>query len=123
MNDDPFWSAIRKWTGLTDEQLARFEAASNHPYECRCPLCVEWWSLVPPENEEEEMVKLYRKKQMIEVERWTPGIDMEGVSVSDADKANGSPKTGDVIARNSDGDPKDRWLIAQATFERTYEPF
>lgn len=72
---------------------------------------------------EGETMKLYRKKQMIEVERWSPGIDMEGVSVSDADKANGSPKTGDVIARNSDGDPKDRWLISQATFERTYEPF
>jgi len=68
-------------------------------------------------------MKLYRKKQMVEIERWTPGIDMEGVSVSDADKAAGSPKTGDVIARNRDGDPKDRWLIAQATFERTYEPF
>ena len=68
-------------------------------------------------------MKLYRKKGTVEVERWTPGIDMEGVSVSDADKAAGSPKTGDVIARNRDGDPKDRWLIAQATFERTYEPF
>jgi hypothetical protein len=78
------------------------------------------WNVNQQEN---GMAKLYRKKQMIEIERWSPGIDMAGVSVSDADKANGSPKTGDVIARNSDGDPKDRWLISQATFERTYEPF
>src|SRR5262245_56436710 len=67
-------------------------------------------------------MKLYRKKQMVEIERWQPGIDMENVSISDTDKANGSPKTGDVIARNADGDPNDRWLIAQATFERSYEP-
>jgi hypothetical protein len=122
MSDDPFWSAIRKLTGLTDEQLARFDAASNHPYECRCPLCLEWWSLVPPENEEEEMVKLYRKKALIECERWSPGIDMDGVSISEEDKKNGSPRDGDRIARNPEN-PKDRWLISQAYFERNYEPF
>ena len=49
---DPF-DAIRKSLGLSDAQLARFERASKHPYECRCPLCVEWWTLVPPENETE----------------------------------------------------------------------
>lgn len=33
-----------------DERLRRFDEASNHPYECRCELCIEWWSFVPPED-------------------------------------------------------------------------
>lgn len=36
------------------EQLARFDAASNHPYTCRCPICLEWWTQVPPEDDDEE---------------------------------------------------------------------
>ena len=40
-------------TPMTPEQLKRFDEASNHPYECECEICKEWWSLVPPEEEEE----------------------------------------------------------------------
>jgi hypothetical protein len=50
---DVFWQAIRQLTGLDEAQLARFEAASRHPYECRCELCREWWRLVPPEEDED----------------------------------------------------------------------
>lgn len=42
------------------------------------------------------------------------------VSISDADKANGSPKIGDMIARN----PKshlDQWLIAEQYFKDNFE--
>ena len=42
------------------------------------------------------------------------------VSISDADKANGSPKIGDMIARN----PKnhlDQWLVAKDYFEDNFE--
>jgi hypothetical protein len=42
------------------------------------------------------------------------------VSVSDVDKANGSPKIGDMIARN----PKnhnDKWLVAKQYFEDNFE--
>lgn len=28
---------------ITPEALARFDEASNHPYECRCEICLEWW--------------------------------------------------------------------------------
>jgi hypothetical protein len=35
---------------LTPEQQARFNKASEHPYECRCDLCKEWWANVPPEE-------------------------------------------------------------------------
>lgn len=43
------------------------------------------------------------------------------VSISVADKANGSPKIGDMIARN----PKnhnDQWLVAKQYFEDNFEP-
>lgn len=67
-------------------------------------------------------MKLYRKKGMVEAERWTPGIDMEGVSISPADKDNGSPKDGDMLARDPEN-PADRWLISQDYFRRHYEQF
>ena len=35
---------------MTDEELARFDEASNHPYECQCALCREWWFHMPPED-------------------------------------------------------------------------
>lgn len=43
------------------------------------------------------------------------------VSISDADRQNGSPKIGDMIARN----PKnhnDQWLVAKQYFEDNFEP-
>jgi len=38
---------------MDPEQLKRFDEASNHPYECKCELCKEWWTLVPPEDDEQ----------------------------------------------------------------------
>lgn len=67
-------------------------------------------------------MKLYRKKQLIEVEKWSPGIDMEGVSIGEIDKKNGSPKDGDRIARDPEN-PADRWLISEEYFKRSYEAF
>lgn len=46
---------------------------------------------------------MYKKKQLQQLEPWAPDMPMDLVSVSSADKANGSPKTGDMIAFN----PKD----------------
>lgn len=43
------------------------------------------------------------------------------VSISDSDKLNGSPKIGDMIARN----PKnhnDQWLVAEQYFKDNFEP-
>jgi len=51
---------------------------------------------------------------------WEEGVDMDGISVSDADKEAGSPKEGDMIARN----PKnhnDMWLVAKQYFEDNLE--
>jgi len=63
--------------------------------------------------------KKYRRKQIAEMADWEPGYDMTGVSVSDVDKAAGSPKTGDKIARN----PKnhnDKWLVSAAYFAENF---
>ena len=64
--------------------------------------------------------KPYRRRQIAELAEWTPDFDMQGVSVSDVDKSAGSPKAGDMIARN----PKnhdDRWLVAAAYFADNFE--
>lgn len=64
---------------------------------------------------------LFRKKGTQELVPWTPEIDMTGVSVSESDKNNGSPKNGDMIAINKN-DPTDRWLVAEKFFNDNYEP-
>ena len=65
--------------------------------------------------------KQYRRKQIAELREWQPGDDMGEVSISAPDKKNGSPKLGDMIARN----PKnhaDKWLVAAAYFADNFEP-
>ena len=64
--------------------------------------------------------KTYKPKGLTHATPWTSSIDMTGVSVSDKDKKDGSPKTGDMIAMNPKN-PGDRWLIAQAYFEENLE--
>jgi len=44
--------------------------------------------------------KQYKRKGLSEMRPYVPGEDMVGVSVSAPDVANGSPKPGDMIARN-----------------------
>jgi len=39
---------------MTAEELKRFDEASNHPYECKCVACKEWWAQVPPEDDDFE---------------------------------------------------------------------
>jgi hypothetical protein len=52
---------------------------------------------------------------------YEPGESLEGVSIGVADKEAGSPKLGDMIARN----PKnhaDQWLVAAQYFADNFEP-
>jgi len=42
------------------------------------------------------------------------------VSISDTDKANGSPKLGDMIARNPKNH-RDQWLVAEQYFKDNFE--
>ena len=63
----------------------------------------------------------YRRKQIAELRPWKPGDDMTRISISAPDKDAGSPKPGDMIARN----PKnhhDQWLVAAQYFADNFEP-
>jgi hypothetical protein len=70
--------------------------------------------------------KPYRRKQIAELRPYDPdGVDKSGfwgrVSVSNEDVKAGSPKPGDMIARN----PKnhdDQWLVAAQYFADNFEP-
>ncbi len=44
-----------------------------------------------------------------------------GISVSQPDLENGSPKLGDMVARNPKNH-KDQWLVAQQYFNDNFEP-
>lgn len=54
----------------------------------------------------------FRKKALAEMRPYEPGEDLTGVSISDEDKAAGSPKDGDMIARNPTNHA-DEWLVSQ----------
>lgn len=63
----------------------------------------------------------FRRKQIAELRPWQTGDDMSGISISAEDTKAGSPKAGDMIARN----PKnhaDQWLVAAAYFADNFEP-
>lgn len=66
--------------------------------------------------------KQYRRKQIAELRPYTVGEPLDDdVSISAADQQAGSPKHGDMIARN----PKnhdDQWLVAAAYFADNFEP-
>jgi hypothetical protein len=64
--------------------------------------------------------KQYRRKQVAEMRPYERGDDVNGVSISDVDRNAGSPKPGDMIARN----PKnhaDKWLVAAKYFADNFE--
>ena len=64
--------------------------------------------------------KPYRRKSIAELRPWVESDDMTKVSVSAEDYEAGSPKAGDMIARN----PKnhaDQWLIAAQYFADNFE--
>lgn len=64
--------------------------------------------------------KQYRRTQIAEMTPWTADFDMSHVSISHPDEAAGSPKAGDMIARN----PKnhaDQWLVAAQYFADNFE--
>lgn len=70
--------------------------------------------------------KQYRRKQIAELRPYVPGeslndYDCPHVSISVPDLDAGSPKAGDMIARN----PKnhaDQWLVAAQYFADNFEP-
>ncbi len=67
------------------------------------------------------MYRQYRRTQIAEMAEWEPGFDMTDVSISEADKRAGSPKLGDMIARNP-ANHEDKWLVAYDYFLANFEP-
>lgn len=64
--------------------------------------------------------KQYRRKQIAELRPIHLGDDLSGVSISQEDIKAGSPKPGDMVARN----PKnhaDQWLVAKQYFADNFE--
>jgi len=65
--------------------------------------------------------KKYRRKQIAELRQFVPGEILDArVSISKADRDNGSPKEGDMIARNP-VNHDDQWLVAKEYFEANFE--
>ena len=64
-------------------------------------------------------MKEYMKKGKTTMVPWDQHTNLQGVSVSEADFDNGSPRFGDMIAMNPD-DPFDKWLVAKADFDANY---
>lgn len=65
--------------------------------------------------------KQYRRSQIAELREWEPGDDVSAVSIADVDRSCGSPKSGDMIARNP-ANHSDQWLVAAAYFAVNFEP-
>ena len=66
--------------------------------------------------------KKYRRKQIAELRPFVPGEELsDRVSISASDREAGSPKEGDMIARNPENHD-DQWLIAKEYFEANFEP-
>lgn len=63
----------------------------------------------------------YKRTQMAWLRPYEPDEDMTNIMVSDTDALNGSPKVGDMIARNP-MNPSDQWLVAEAYFKANFEP-
>jgi hypothetical protein len=64
--------------------------------------------------------KGYRRKQFAELKAWEPGDNMTSISISAEDVKAGSPKAGDMIARNP-ANHADQWLVAKTYFEVNFE--
>lgn len=65
--------------------------------------------------------KKYRRTNIAEMRPYLIGESIEHISISEADRKNGSPMFGDMIARN----PKnhdDQWLVASKYFMDNFEP-
>jgi hypothetical protein len=61
----------------------------------------------------------YRRKALAEMRPYEPGETLSGVSISETDRLTGSPKAGDIIARNP-RNHADQWLVAAEYFKDNF---
>ena len=65
----------------------------------------------------------FRRKNVSEMREYVKGEKLnDRVSISDADLENGSPKKGDMIARNP-MNHNDQWLVAEKYFNDNLEEY
>jgi hypothetical protein len=66
--------------------------------------------------------KKFRRKQIAELRPFISGeiIDIREISISSEDLSKGSPKVGDMIARNPINH-NDQWLVAEQYFKDNFE--
>ena len=64
--------------------------------------------------------KRFNRKQIAELRPYVLGEALEDVSISAADRLAGSPKDGDMIARNP-ANHSDQWLVAREYFLKNFE--
>ena len=63
--------------------------------------------------------KNYRKKQLAEMRPYIEDESMDNVSIAPEDHKAGSPKPGDMIARNPNN-YNDQWLVSEQFFNDNY---
>ena len=80
----------------------------------------EEWHWTDGMLESTDGFRQYRRTNIAEMTPYTEGMNMSNVSISSTDKENGSPKNGDMIARNPK-DYNDKWLVSQKYFEENFE--
>jgi hypothetical protein len=61
----------------------------------------------------------YRRTTVMDMRPYEPGEDITNIEISPLDAAQGSPKEGDMIARNPNDDSKG-WLISRAYFAHNF---
>jgi len=66
-----------------------------------------------------EKYKQYIKISVTEMAEWYEGFNMDKVSISVGDVKNGSPKKGDMIARNPET-PETKWLVSEKYFKENF---
>jgi hypothetical protein len=64
--------------------------------------------------------KQYRRKKITELRPYEPGEVLDGVAINVVDQNNGSPKAGDMIARNPINH-SEKWLVSKKAFEDNFE--
>ena len=64
--------------------------------------------------------KEYTRTNIAEMRPYKKGEKLTSVSISEADKKNGSPKVGDMIARNPKNN-NDKWLVAKKYFKDNFQ--
>jgi len=64
-----------------------------------------------------EDINIFKNKGEL---RFVNNNDLVIVSISRSDKIDGSPKLGDMIARNSE-DYNDQWLVAKEYFKKNFK--